>query len=128
VQTLTKRESDQGWISSLLEADEVEMSVVISDPSLPDNPMIFISEEFERQTGYSAEESLGRNCRFLQGKETNAHAVEAIRQGLKAQTRFTIDILNYRKDGTSFLNRLRIRPIFAEDGRLMYFAGAQNPV
>jgi PAS domain S-box-containing protein len=128
VKTLAKRDSDQAWMGSLLEPDEVEMSVVISDPSLPDNPMIFVSDEFERQTGYSAEESLGRNCRFLQGKDTNAHAVEAIRQGLQAQTRFTIDILNYRKDGTPFLNRLRIRPIFAEDGGLMYFAGAQNPV
>jgi len=122
------READQGWIRSLLEADEVEMSVVISDPALPDNPMIFVSEEFEKQTGYSVEESLGRNCRFLQGKTTNAHAIEAVRQGLQARTRFTIDILNFRKDGTPFLNRLRIRPIFADDGQLIYFAGAQNPV
>jgi len=122
------READQGWIRSLLEADELEMSVVISDPALPDNPMIFVSEEFEKQTGYSVEESLGRNCRFLQGKSTNAHAIEAVRQGLQARTRFTIDILNFRKDGTPFLNRLRIRPIFADDGQLIYFAGAQNPV
>lgn len=125
---MENREADQGWIRSLLEADEVEMSVVISDPALPDNPMIFVSEEFEKQTGYSVEESLGRNCRFLQGKSTNAHAIEAVRQGLQARTRFTIDILNFRKDGTPFLNRLRIRPIFADDGQLIYFAGAQNPV
>ena len=119
---------DSGFLRSLLEADESEMSVVISDPSLPDNPMIFVSEEFARQTGYSEEESLGRNCRFLQGADTNPHAIEAIREALKARTRFTIDLLNYRKDGTPFMNRLRIRPIFAEDGRLLYFAGAQNPV
>ena len=125
---MENREADQGWIRSLLEADELEMSVVISDPELPDNPMIFVSEEFEKQTGYSVEESLGRNCRFLQGKSTNAHAIEAVRQGLQARTRFTIDILNFRKDGTPFLNRLRIRPIFADDGQLIYFAGAQNPV
>ena len=125
---MENRGPNKDLMRSLLEADEVEMSVVISDPSLPDNPMIFVSEEFERQTGYSAEESLGRNCRFLQGEATNAHATEAIRQGLQARTRFTIDILNYRKDGTPFLNRLRIRPILADDGRLLYFAGAQNPV
>ncbi|TCO73099.1 PAS domain-containing protein [Rhodovulum euryhalinum] len=113
---------------ALLERDEREMSVVISDPSLPDNPMIYVSEEFERQTGYSAEEAVGRNCRFLQGPDTDPHAVEAIRHALRAQTPFTIDLLNYRKDGTPFVNRLRIRPIFDEDGRLMYFAGAQNPV
>lgn len=87
------------------------MSVVISDPSLPDNPMIFVSEKSERQTGYSAEESLGRNCRSVQGEATKAPAIKAIRQGLQARTRFTIDILNYRKDGTPFLNQLRIRLI-----------------
>ena len=112
----------------LLEADEVEMSVVISSPALPDNPMIYVSEEFERQTGYSPEEAVGRNCRFLQGPDTNPHAIQAIREGLKAQTTFTIDILNYRKDGAPFLNRLRIRPLFDEDGALLYFVGAQNPV
>lgn len=112
----------------LLDAEEKEMSVVISDPSMADNPMIYVSDEFERQTGYSAEEAVGRNCRFLQGPETSSFAIEAIRNGLRAQTRFTIDIVNYRKDGSAFLNRLRIRPIFDEQGSLIFFAGAQNPV
>ena len=125
---LTSGALSQAELRGLLESDEVKMSVVISDPSLPDNPMVFVSEEFERQTGYPAEEVIGRNCRFLQGRDTNPHAVEAIRQGLKAQTRFTIDILNYRKNGTPFVNRLRIRPIYDLEGRLMFFAGAQNPV
>ncbi|WP_426034849.1 PAS domain-containing protein [Cypionkella sp. TWP1-2-1b2] len=125
---MSKQDLDETFLRSLLEGDEVEMSVVFSDPSLPDNPMIFVSDEFEEQTGYRLDEALGRNCRFLQGPDTNPHAIEAIRQGLKAETRFTIDILNYRKDGSEFLNRLRIRPIYDSDGRLMFFAGAQNPV
>jgi PAS domain S-box-containing protein len=115
-------------LRSLLDADEVEMSVVFSDPALPDNPMIYVSEEFERQTGYTAAESVGRNCRFLQGPDTDPHAIEAIRQGLQARTVFSIDILNYRKDGTAFVNRLRIRPIFDQQGDLRFFVGAQNPV
>ena len=119
---------DDEYLRSLLETDEVEMSVVFSDPHSPDNPMIFVSEEFEAQTGYSIEEAIGQNCRFLQGPDTNPHAIEAIRQGLRAETRFTIDILNYRKDGTPFINRLRIRPIYDDSGRLLFFAGAQNPV
>lgn len=119
---------DKHDLRSLLEKDEIDMSVVISDPSLPDNPMIFVSDEFENQTGYSPDEAVGRNCRFLQGPDTDPHAVEAIRNALNAQTRFTIDILNYRKDGSSFVNRLRIRPIYDGDGRLMFFAGAQNPI
>ena len=125
---MSKQDLDETFLRSLLEGDEVEMSVVFSDPSLPDNPMIFVSDEFEEQTGYRLDEALGRNCRFLQGPDTNPHAIEAIRQGLKAETRFTIDILNYRKDGSEFLNRLRIRPIYDSDGRLMFFADAQNPV
>ena len=104
------------------------MSVVFSDPSLPDNPMIFVSNEFERQTGYASGEALGKNCRFLQGPDTSPHAIEAIRNALRAQTRVTIDILNYRKDGSAFVNRLRIRPIYDPQGHLMFFAGAQNPV
>jgi PAS domain S-box-containing protein len=125
---MSRNELDRGFLLSLLEADEEEMSVVYSDPLLPDNPMVYVSEEFERQTGYSEGEAIGRNCRFLQGPGTNPEAVEAIRHVLRAHTRFTIDILNYRKDGTLFLNWLRIRPIFDQSGKLLFFAGAQNPV
>ena len=123
-----KSELSTADLKALLEQDEAEMSVVFSDPSLPDNPMIFVSEEFEKQTGYSAQEALGQNCRFLQGPGTSPHAIAAIRQALRAETRFTIDILNYRKDGSAFVNRLRIRPIYGPGGRLLFFAGAQNPV
>ena len=119
---------DEDTLRGLLEADEAEMSVVFVDPHLPDSPMIYVSDEFEAQTGYSPEEAIGRNCRFLQGPDTNPDTVQAIRHALRAQTRFTIDILNYRKDGTPFVNRLRIRPIYDSDGALMFFAGAQNPV
>ncbi|MCA1777712.1 MAG: PAS domain-containing protein [Loktanella sp.] len=125
---MSVQDLDMAFLRSLLERDEVEMSVVFSDPFLADNPMIFVSDEFEEQTGYSPDEALGQNCRFLQGPDTDPHAIEAIRQGLKAETRFTIDILNYHKDGTPFLNRLRIRPIYDSDGGLMFFAGAQNPL
>ena len=123
-----KTTMDDTALRDLLEADETEMSVVFSDPSLPDNPMIFVSDEFEAQTGYSPEEAIGHNCRFLQGPETSKDAIEAIRHGLRAETRFTIDILNYRKDGSTFMNRLRIRPIYDAEGQLLFFAGAQNPV
>lgn len=113
---------------ALLEADEAEISVVVSSPTLPDNPLIYVSEEFERQTGYPADEVIGRNCRFLQGPDTNPHAVDAIRAALAAATTFTIDILNYRKDGTPFMNRLRIRPLYDDQGQLTYYVGAQNPL
>ena len=111
-----------------LEADELERSVVVSDPSRPDNPIIFVSDEFEAQTGYAPEEVMGRNCRFLQGPDTDPAAVQAIREALEAETEITVDILNYRKDGTPFWNRLRIRPLYDDHGRLQYFVGSQNPI
>ena len=114
--------------AALLTEEEREQSVVITNPALPDNPMIFITDEFETQTGYSPEESVGRNCRFLQGPETDSDAIDAIRQALKAESAITVDLLNYKKDGTKFWNRLRIRPLFGDDGKVMFYAGAQNPI
>ena len=114
--------------AALLTEEEREQSVVITNPALPDNPMIFISDEFEKQTGYSPQEALGRNCRFLQGPDTDPRAVEAIRRALESESAIIIDLLNYRKDGTKFWNRLRIRPLYGDDGKVMFFAGAQNPI
>ena len=114
--------------AALLTDEERGKSMVISDPSLSDTPIIFTSDEFEKQTGYPPEEVLGRNCRFLQGPETDPKAVQAIRDALAAKTKITIDILNYRKDGSKFWNRLRIRPVFNAKGELDYFVGTQNPI
>ena len=114
--------------AALLTEEEREQSVVITNPAMPDNPMIFISDEFEAQTGYAPAEALGRNCRFLQGPETDPKAVKAIREALESQSAITVDIVNYKKDGTKFWNRLRIRPLYDEGGKLMFYAGAQNPI
>lgn len=113
-----------GWLRD----EERDLSVVISDPSLPDNPLIYVSDEFERQTGYAAAEVIGRNCRFLQGPDTDPAAVEAIREALATHTEITVDLLNYRKDGRPFWNRLRIRPLLDEAGVVRYYAGAQTPI
>ncbi len=113
---------------ALLDPEDAEKSVVVTDPHLVDNPMIFVSDEFERQTGYPRDEVVGRNCRLLQGAGTDPDAVLAIRHALRAETTFVIDLVNYRKDGTPFLNRLRIRPLFDAKGNLRYFVGVQNPI
>jgi PAS domain S-box-containing protein len=114
--------------AELLTEEEREQSVVITNPALADNPMIFVSDEFEVQTGYAPEEALGRNCRFLQGPDTDREAVQAIREAIETESPITVDILNYKKDGTKFWNRLRIRPLYDEDGKVMFYAGAQNPI
>ena len=113
---------------AMLDAQEREKCVVISNPALPDNPMIYVGEEFESHTGYTPEEALGRNCRFLQGPDTNPDAIAAIQHALRARTTFTIDILNYKKSGEPFMNRLRIRPLLDDGGEFMYFVGVQNPL
>lgn len=114
--------------AALLTEEEREQSVVITNPGLPDNPIIYVSNEFEKHTGYSPQEALGRNCRFLAGPDTDPAAREAIRRALEAETAITIDILNYKKDGTRFWNRLRIRPLYGDDGNVMFYAGVQNPI
>ena len=114
--------------AALLTENEREQSVVITDPSLPGNPIIFVSDEFEKQTGYPPEEVLGRNCRFLQGPDTDPDSIDAISEALQSEGEITVDILNYRKDGSRFWNRLRIRPLYGEDGEVLYYVGAQNPV
>ena len=114
--------------ADLLTDNEREQSVVITDPSLPGNPIIFVSDEFEKQTGYPPEEVLGRNCRFLQGPDTDPDSIQAISEALQSDKEITVDILNYRKDGSRFWNRLRIRPLYGQDGEVLYYVGAQNPV
>ena len=114
--------------ADLLVKEELEQSVVVTDPSLPDNPMIFITSEFEKQTGYSPDETLGLNCRFLQGSDTNPDTVQKIRLAIKQEDDLEVDILNYKKDGSKFWNRLRIRPWFGDDGKVMFYIGAQNPI
>jgi PAS domain S-box-containing protein len=112
----------------LISAEEWPQSVVISNPELPDNPLVFVSEAFTEQTGFPADETLGRNCRFLQGPGTDPQAIYTIRIGLQRRIGFEVDLLNYRRDGSPFWNRLRIRPQYDLKHRLVFFIGCQNPI
>ena len=99
--------------------------VTISDCSLPNNPIIYANEGFERITGYSISDVVGRNCRFLQGAETDPETIEEIRRGIRENRETTVEILNYRKDGTPFWNRLSIDPVRDSKGRVTNFIGIQ---
>jgi len=109
-------------------AEERERSLVITDPRQDDNPIVFANDAFIRTTGYERYEALGRNCRFLQGDDTNPASIDAIRDAIARRVPMTVDILNYRKDGTPFWNRLRIKPVFTEAGLLDSFVGFQNTI
>lgn len=102
--------------------------IAISDPSLPDNPLIYVNEGFEKLTGYTAQEVLGKNCRFLQGEPTDSVAAEEIRAAIKEQRPCVVELLNHRKDGTSFWNRLSITPVRNLEGKVTHFIGVQSDI
>jgi len=97
--------------------------LVITDPAQPDNPLTYVSPGFERMTGYSSGEVLGRNCRFLQGKDTDSTAAARLHEAILAGVTGSVELLNYRKDGTPFWNELSISPIRDANGRLTHFVG-----
>ena len=102
--------------------------ITISDPSLPDNPLIYVNTGFEKMTGYAAKEVLGKNCRFLQGPDTDQAAGEEIRQAIRKDRPCVVEILNYRKDGSTFWNRLSITPLKDKSGKTTHYVGVQSDI
>ena len=114
-----------------LESRAMEASVdgiVISDATQPDLPVVYCNSAFEQMTGYHKEEVLGRNCRFLQGKEHDQPALDDIRKALREGCAATALLRNYRKDGSLFWNELSISPVHDESGKLSHFVGITNDV
>ena len=101
---------------------------LITDAVADDMPVVFVNDRFTAITGYSREETIGRNCRFLQGPETDSATVEEIRRALKQRTSFAGEILNYRKNGEKFWNYLRISPVFDKSDDLTHFVATQSDV
>lgn len=102
--------------------------IIITDAILPDLPIIYCNEAFTKITQYSEQEAIGKNCRFLQGPETDPEKVGQIRDALKKGEACRVVLRNYRKDGSLFWNELAITPIHNEDGRLTHFIGVQNDI
>ncbi|KAF2224988.1 hypothetical protein BDZ85DRAFT_86948 [Elsinoe ampelina] len=100
----------------------------LSDPSRPDNPIVFASEEFQRTTQYGMNYCVGRNCRFLQGPRTNPHSVRRLAAAVRAGQEHSEVFLNYRRDGSPFMNLLMIAPLHDAQGKIRYFIGAQVDV
>ncbi|KAL9037880.1 MAG: hypothetical protein Q9214_005506 [Letrouitia sp. 1 TL-2023] len=97
----------------------------LSDPSMRDNPIIYASEEFYRTTQYGRDYVLGRNCRFLQGPHTDRHTVARIRNAVRTGQESFETVLNYRRDGSPFMNLVMIAPLYDNRGKVRYFLGAQ---
>tara|TARA_R110000851_G_C13101778_1_gene568607 strand:- start:1407 stop:4610 length:3204 start_codon:yes stop_codon:yes gene_type:complete len=102
--------------------------VVIVDAGAADMPITYVNPAFERITGYSSEDVLGQNCRFLQGDDRDPEPVEEIRRGLSQARDVHVVVRNFRKDGQAFWNDLYISPIFDEQGVITHFVGVQNDI
>ncbi|KAJ6814541.1 phototropin-1A-like [Iris pallida] len=105
--------------------ERIEKNFVITDPRLPDNPIIFASDSFLELTEYSREEILGRNCRFLQGSETDPATVRKIREAIDNQKDVTVQLINYTKSGKKFWNLFHLQPMRDQKGEVQYFIGVQ---
>ncbi|KAL8383158.1 hypothetical protein RB595_006763 [Gaeumannomyces hyphopodioides] len=100
----------------------------LTDPSRHDNPIVFASEEFHRTTQYGMSYVLGRNCRFLQGPKTNPNSVRRLAEKIRAGKECFETFLNYRRDGSPFMNLLMVAPLYDSRGAVRYFIGAQVDV
>uniref|UniRef100_A0A126WVW1 non-specific serine/threonine protein kinase n=1 Tax=Danaea nodosa TaxID=491836 RepID=A0A126WVW1_9MONI len=105
--------------------ERIEKNFVITDPRLPDNPIIFASDSFLELTEYTREEVIGRNCRFLQGRDTDRETVKQIGGAIREQREITVQLINYTKSGKQFWNLLHLQPMRDQKGELQYFIGVQ---
>ena len=123
---IAEKDSD-GVIPYLLTTilDECVNGVILSDPDLPDSPIVYANKAFETLTGYSQEETIGFNCRFLQANDQNQEASKQISEAMKKQESIEVTIRNYKKDGTLFYNRLKITPLLDKKDRIIYYLGVQ---
>ena len=101
------------------------MPMIVTDPRLPDNPIVFANQAFQALAGYAQDELIGRNCRFLQGPDTDRETVAEVRRAIEERREIAVEILNYRKDGYTFWNALFVSPVFNAAGELVYFFASQ---
>ncbi|QDH10650.1 PAS domain-containing protein [Nocardioides dongxiaopingii] len=104
------------------------LSFTLADATDPDLPLVWVNPAFTATTGYTLEESVGRNCRFLQGAGTDPADVDRIRRAVRAGEDVTCTVLNYRKDGTAYWNQVHISPVHGPEGALTHFVGIQTDV
>jgi len=123
-----QREREQLLTVRTRAMEKAPVGITISDPTQADNPLIYVNEQYEQATGYSKDEAVGRNCRFLQGEQTSDAPVEQIREAIAANEEVSVELRNYRKDGTEFWNQVKIAPVFDGSGTLTHFAGYQQDI
>jgi PAS domain S-box-containing protein len=123
-------EKESGLIPQVLSAilDECVNGVTLADPDLEDAPIVYANKAFERLTGYSQEDIIGHNCRFLQGEDRDQPARYEIQKAMEKHEAIEVTLRNYKKDGTLFFNKLKITPLFDRKQRVIYYLGVQYDI
>lgn len=120
-------EKDPGLIPQVLSKilDSCVNGVTLADPDQEDLPLVYVNKAFEQITGYTLEETVGKNCRFLQGNEHDQAGVQQLRDAIKNRKPVEVVLRNYRKNGELFYNHLLVSPLFDSHDNLLYFLGVQ---
>jgi PAS domain S-box-containing protein len=126
---VTERKERERELEVLRQSVEAApLSIVLTDPSQKDNPIVYVNEAFEELTGYPAAEAIGRNCRFLQGDNPDPDRLVALDEAVRNETQASVELRNYRKDGTMFWNRVTVTPIHDDEGNVIRYLGTQQDV
>jgi len=123
-------EKDPGLIPQILSKilDSSVNGITLADPDQEDMPLVYVNKAFEDMTGYTKEEVVGKNCRFMQGKDRDQEARYKMQEAIKNEQPVEITFKNYRKDGELFFNHLEMSPLFDSNGKLLYYLGVQLDV
>ncbi len=123
-------EKDPGLIPKVLAEilDSCVNGVTLADPDQEDLPLVYANKAFENITGYSQAETIGRNCRFLQGTDHDQEGVNQLREAIKNKESVVVTLRNYRKNGELFYNHLNMTPLFDSNGNILYFLGVQYEI
>jgi len=123
-------EKDPGLIPQVLAKilDSCVNGVTLADPDQEDMPLVYANKAFENITGYTQEETIGKNCRFLQGAERDQEGVAQLREAIKNKKPVEVTLKNYRKNGELFYNHLNMTPLFDTHGNILYFLGVQYEI
>ncbi len=123
-------DKDPGLIPKILTIilDECINGVTLADPDIEDMPIVYVNKAFEKMTGYSNEEVIGRNCRFLQAQEREQAERYKLAEAIRNKVSIEVTLKNFKKNGELFYNRLKLSPLFDSHGNLLYFLGVQHDV
>ncbi|MFB6293811.1 MAG: PAS domain S-box protein [Halonotius sp.] len=129
IKDITERKTREDELQQMRNAvDKAPIGIVVTDPTREDNPITYVNDGFVAETGYTREEALGRNCRFLQGEDTDETTVAELRRAIDAEEPASVTIRNYRADGSAFWNHLEIAPVRDASGAVVNYIGFQQDV